>query len=64
MLIQMRTANQTNKDTTVKPQSTDKRAVFCEMYLNCKLQMNRKSGMWEEKRDRKGGQKQKKECEK
>lgn len=58
MHIEMRTGNQTNKDTAVKPQSTDKRAVFCEMYLNCKLQINRKSGMWAEKRDRKGGQKQ------
>lgn len=52
MHIQMRTGNQTNKDTAVKPQSTDKRAVFCETYLNCKLQINRKSGMWEEKRKR------------
>lgn len=60
MHIQMRTGNQTNKDPTVKPQSTDKRAVFCEMYLNCKLQINRKADEWEEERERerKGGQKQ------
>lgn len=64
MHIQMRTSHQTNKDTTVKPQSTDKRAVFSEMYLNCKLQINKKSAMWEEKIDRKGGQKKKEECEK
>lgn len=52
MHIQMRTGNQTNKDTAVKPQSTDKRAVFCEMYLNCKLQINRKAHEWEEERER------------
>lgn len=52
MHIQMRTGNQTNKDTAVKPQSTDKRAVLCEMYLNCKLQINRKAHEWEEERER------------
>lgn len=51
MHIQMRAGNQTNKDTVVKPQNTDKRAVFCEMYLNCKLQINRKAGVWEEERE-------------
>lgn len=61
MHIQMRPGNHTNKDAAVKPQSTDKRAVYCEMSFNCKLQMNRKADEWEEERDRKGGQKQRSE---
>jgi len=48
MQIQMRAGNQTNKDAVVKPQNTDKRAVFCEMCLNCKLQINRMASVWEE----------------
>lgn len=46
MHIQMRSSNHANKDKAVKPQSTDKRAAFCEMYLNCELQMSRKRKVW------------------